>query len=471
MRLSVIVLATGGPGDDAGRTLEALRRQTHPDFEVVVASGAPRPEGADWTTIPVTKGENPAAAWNRAAAAAAGEAVAFLEAGSLPAPRWLESLEVALDGAAAAGGPVRSGWDQGGAPWSLCDRRGMDCGRAGDPVWPYAVPAADVFLRLSPRNCCFRRGRYLDLGGLDEELPWPLPVAGLCARLLDRGLMLRHAAGAVVYHDGRAERWPCVEDVLRDPAGAARAAALFALRHSPHETGGAALRRCHEAFEALLAPARRDRNFGPERAAALEEAVERGLWTGTRAAHSGQRRPRLNAGGRPFLPLATFRQADRALNVVIIEKHGRRAAWPLARDLAAGGHEVHYVAAASGATAVRFAEGVWVHDPTAAHAPHVAPAGTDPAAREALRLAAAAHRLIRELHLAAALDVVCVPRDALDGLYCLLDDDLTCVLHGPPAEGEEVPPALLTLLRERPRPTLSSADEAVEWLRRAARAA
>src|SRR5213076_711632 len=99
MRVSVVIHAPGPP-DDLARTLRALRQQAHAALEVVVIRSGPCADAGDVIlaefAAAVKVGHCPdghfARARNRGLALASGEAVAFLDAGAVPDPRWLAEL-------------------------------------------------------------------------------------------------------------------------------------------------------------------------------------------------------------------------------------------------------------------------------------------------------------------------------------------------------------------------------------------
>src|SRR5262249_11999518 len=116
-----------------------------------------------------------------------------------------------------------------------------------------------------------------------------------------------------------------------------------------------------------------------------------------------------------------------------------RATWARARGAAALGHEAHFLTRSPDHNRVDFEDGVWVHRLVPEKegpwgAPEVAPT-----VRADLAHAAAAHKEVRRIRQWRHVDLVDVALPGTDGLFCLQDNDLTCVatLH---ATGPDAPP-------------------------------
>lgn len=88
--------------------LDALARQTHPNFEVIVVDNGSKapPEVPAPARLILCERPGSYAARNAGIEAAQGDHLAFTDADCLPEPDWLERLDAALDSAPRATGPV-----------------------------------------------------------------------------------------------------------------------------------------------------------------------------------------------------------------------------------------------------------------------------------------------------------------------------------------------------------------------------
>src|SRR4051794_12699915 len=101
MHISVVI-NTYNRAESLRVTLEALRRQTHDDFEVVIVNG-PSTDGTDEllaaygdaVRVVACPEAHLAKSRNLGIDAAAGEVVAFIDDDGVPEPRWLEDLAAA----------------------------------------------------------------------------------------------------------------------------------------------------------------------------------------------------------------------------------------------------------------------------------------------------------------------------------------------------------------------------------------
>jgi len=182
-----------------GRTLEALAAQgaPGPDVEVLVvgrdAPGqVPRP-----LFLETPDRLSPAAARNRAVAAARGNRLLFTDADCRPAPGWLERLAAALDAAPVAGGAVTFPTaPEATNVWALADNIASFHELLADR------PAeADSRRLLGSLNLAVRREAWDLVGPFDETLPtsedhdWVLRArrAGLATAFVPEAVV-EHAA-------------------------------------------------------------------------------------------------------------------------------------------------------------------------------------------------------------------------------------------------------------------------------------
>jgi len=165
--LSVLVPDLDSPL--VGRTLEALAAQgaPGPDVEVlVVGRDAPGlvPGGLFLET---PERLNPAAARNRAVAAAQGQRLLFTDADCRPAPGWVERMAAALDRAPVAGGAVTFPTAPDATNvWALADNIASFHELLADR------PAEDDTRRpIGSLNLAIRREAWDQVGPFDETLP------------------------------------------------------------------------------------------------------------------------------------------------------------------------------------------------------------------------------------------------------------------------------------------------------------
>jgi cellulose synthase/poly-beta-1,6-N-acetylglucosamine synthase-like glycosyltransferase len=185
------------------RTLAALREQTLPPVDVVVADdgSATLPDAGVRVVTQPDRGFRAAAARNRGVRHVDGEVLVFLDADTVPEPRFLEELtcRVALCPDVLAVGRRR--------------HRDPGTGRElPEPAWLRdAYAASRDLLDADGRSFRFvisavmacRRGLFEDVGGFDERFvgyggeDWDLAY-----RAWNAGGVLVHERGAVAWHDG-----------------------------------------------------------------------------------------------------------------------------------------------------------------------------------------------------------------------------------------------------------------------------
>ncbi|MGD9989700.1 glycosyltransferase [Pseudonocardia sp.] len=247
-RVSVVVVHYDQPRQLA-LTLAALRRQTLPPLEIVVADdGSREPVRPGDGPVPVSVvrqedlGFRAAAARNAGAARTRGEVLVFLDADTVPEPGFVEALTapVALCPDVLAVGRRRHadlvalapGDDPAAAPELAAPRWLADgYARSGDLL--HADGRSFRFVISAVLAC--RRSLFDDLGGFDERFvgyggeDWDLAY-----RAWNAGAVLVHRRDAVAWHDGPdwAER-----DVARGQKEA-EAARLAELIPEPGTRGG-----------------------------------------------------------------------------------------------------------------------------------------------------------------------------------------------------------------------------------------
>jgi glycogen synthase len=448
MKFSVVI-NTCDRADSLGRTLRALRHQTHPSFEVVVVNGPSRDhtdeilaEFAGEIRVVACPERHLSKSRNLGIEASAGEVVAFIDDDAIPEPRWLEELDAAYDDEeiAGAGGIV---YDHTGAElqyrYSVCDRVGEPRFDVKPPFDRYLRPGADPFVYLQGTNASFRRSSLEEIGGFDEEIEYYLDEVDVCLCLIDSGHKLRSLAGAAVHHHYLPSDIRNPDRVVFDPYSTVKNRLYFALRY------GAANRSISEILDeqvvywnGIRSHARLHRNEGlmtDEQLDRFESRLEEGLEDGlARGLEGGRKSRELRPATEAFKPFPTLRPEGRRLNVCFVSaeyppgEFGGIGRYTV--DLAAGfaevGHEVHVITTETDQDRVDFEDGVWVHRVVTRNLglPELRSA---PAAWNIYRAATVAHELDR-IQESSPIDVVSAPLWASEGCVCMFDRRFPTIL-------------------------------------------
>ncbi|HEX8103535.1 MAG TPA: glycosyltransferase, partial [Solirubrobacteraceae bacterium] len=449
MRVSVVI-NTYNRARSLRATLDALRRQTFRDFEVVVVNG-PSTDGTaellaglegQVRTVDCPE-RHLAKSRNLGIDAAAGDVVAFIDDDAIPEARWLADLVAAYDDerVGGAGGIVLD--HTGTHPqyrYSVCDRIGITDFEVEPPFDAYNVPGADPYVYLQGTNASFRRSVLAEIGGFDEEIEYNYDESEACLQVVDAGHELRPLTGAVVHHKFLPSHMRREAGFFTDPYFPVKNRAYFALRN------GRSHRSLEEIFESLTDYMRvllawaddceehgrfttleRD-HFVARLQAGFELGVERGL--------AGVRRSRPIAPQDPdaFLAFPTLVPEGRRLGVCFVSLDYppgpiggiARFTNDLARGFAARGHEVHVVTKAEGRYRTDFEDGVWVH-----RYPHserwVDGVREHPLAGNLEHLAAVWNAVNRVLE-RAPIDVVSGPLWVAEPLFCGFDPRVTTAM-------------------------------------------
>lgn len=165
MRISVIV-PTYNEGKTVRKCLEALRRQTFEDYEIVVVDGH-----SEDNTVEIAKkyadrvlhdeGKGAGAARNLAVRAVDSEIVAFVDGDTMVPENWVETVDGILrKGVVGVGGPLSP--EGGGFLDKLIFFICADLVRR--------ISSALGFHQFSGANCAYSREAYLKAGGFREDL-------------------------------------------------------------------------------------------------------------------------------------------------------------------------------------------------------------------------------------------------------------------------------------------------------------
>jgi glycosyltransferase involved in cell wall biosynthesis/GT2 family glycosyltransferase len=450
MRVSVVI-NTYNRGRSLRQTLEALRYQTHPDFEVIVVNGpstdetehvladfAGRVRVYDCPDVHLSKSRNIGIDH------AAGEIVAFIDDDAIPEPDWLRDLVAAYDSptVGGAGGLV---YDHTGTKfqyrYSVCSRVAVPNFDVMPPLDEFNRPGADPFVYLQGTNCSFRRELLVEIGGFNEEVEYYLDETEVCLRIIDSGHQLRPLDRAVVHHKYLASHLRNHNRIILDPYSAIKNHCCFARRYGCQTRSlSEVLREVSGSIDVAKAGAadnlRNDR-MTPEQVDHFLRRMEQGIEVGLRMGADLPRpfRRLLPVRSEAFQPYPTIRPDGKRLAVCYVSRewptHQRggigRFTADLARGVAANGHEVHVIThSPSGTHTIDLEDGVWMHRlPDAATTQDVFQG--IPLAH-VYGLAANIYHELNRIHANRGLDVVSAPIWLCEGAISALDERWPTVL-------------------------------------------
>lgn len=440
MRLSVVI-STYNRAAALRRTLEALRYQTHDDFEVVVVNGPSTDETAEMLAgfddvrvvdCPVAR---LSVSRNLGIAATAGDVVAFVDDDGIPESSWLSDLDPAYeDGVGGAGGIVFS---HTGVElqyrYAVHGRTGNPDFRQQRPLDRFVKAGADPFLYVQGTNMSFRRSCLEEIGGFDEGIEYNHDDVEVCLQLIDRGYEIRAVDGAAVHHRYLASHIRNSRRWVFDPYKPVKDRAYFALRHGRGtRSTKQVIGEVEEYADWVRRGAREDCQRGSCTREQLEyflgrvddavrDGIEQGLEGQRLSAQIPARDPDAFVPFRPLRPpegrfmacLVSFEYPPQDFGGV-----GRYTA-DLAAGLAERGHEVHVVTSADGWPRVDFEDGVWLHR-TVTHGFELKELAGNPLASNLYLLASDYHD-VDALHRRIPIDVVFAPLWLCEGGICQLD--------------------------------------------------
>ncbi len=369
-RVSVVV-CTYNRAAGLVATLDSLRLQRFPEFEVVVVNGPSTDHTArilrDYDG-PLRVVDNPlpnlSVSRNAGIRASAGDVIAFLDDDALPEPSWLEQTVAAFDApdVAGVGGLV---FDPTGVTLQFAYAA---VSRLADPTWGhtspldrYCFPGTDLVPYLQGTNMAFRKDALYAIGLFDEEFAYGYDDVDICCRLIDGGYRLRQLPCAPVHHKTLASGTRNEKRVVTRWRSIVDARVYFSHRHSL--AGPDELRARAEQYVAwVLTDAEVNERAGNVEAGHADRArrdCEEGIIAGERRGRerAGLRLVARESEAPGFLP---FLPADRltSRNVAVLGGPERMAD---AEHCAERGDSVRLLTIHDGPSEVDLVGDVWVH--------------------------------------------------------------------------------------------------------------
>lgn len=440
MRFSVVI-STYNRVAGLRRTLEALRYQTHDDFEVVVVNGPSTDEtkavlaGLDDVRVVDCPVARLSVSRNLGIAATAGEVVAFIDDDAIPESNWLSELDPAYEeGVGGAGGIVFS---HTGVElqyrYAVHGRTGNPDFRQRRPLDRFVKPGADPFLYLQGTNMSFRRSCLEEIGGFDEGIEYNHDDVEVCLQLLDRGHEIRAVDGAAVHHRYLASHIRNSRRWVFDPYKPVKDRAYFALMHGRRtRSTKQVIGEIEEYADWVRHGAREDCQRGSCTQEELEYflgRVEAGVRDGIKQGLEGNRlSTQIGApDAAAFRPFRALRPPEGRVMACLVSFEyppedfggvGRYTA-DLALGLAARGHEVHVITRSADWPRVDFEDGVWLHR-TVTHGFGLKELAGHPLASNLYLLASDYHD-VDALHRRIPIDIVFAPLWLCEGGISQLD--------------------------------------------------
>jgi len=383
MRVSVVI-CTLNRAVALRNTLNALRQQNYPDFEVVVVNG-PSTDGtdvvvdefSDLVRVERCPLPNLSVSRNIGIRASGGEIVAFIDDDAIPEFDWLNQAIPSFDDpeVGGVGGIV---FDHTGVTLQY---RFSAANRFGEAFWdsslPYdqmCVPGGTSYPYLQGTNALFRRRVLEIVGGFDETYDYYLDETDVCCRIVDAGFVLRQLDRAPVHHKFLPSGVRDHRRVVTNEYPIVKNHTYFGFRHALAEHGEAeVVERAGRFLEHRVAEALKHEGAGHLPPGAADRARSTGEDAMAAGAALGRERHNLRLGPVSW-PQPKFRQfpgtnnPDRRRYVLISAGYGdnmtggvARYTTDLAAGLAAAGAEVRVLTSTTGHNTVDLEDGVWVH--------------------------------------------------------------------------------------------------------------
>ncbi len=259
--VSVIVVSRGRP-DALMRCLTGIGQLDHPMFEIVVVVDTQSHVRLDQSRFAgrikaiAFDEANISAARNRGLAAAAGEAVAFIDDDAVPEPSWLRHLAAAFEDPQvdAAGGYVRG---RNGISFQHRARSVDALGDHADLEIPddaprVVNPGPGRAVKTEGTNCAFRREVLAELGGFDPAFAFCLDETDLNLRLAAQGCRTAIVPLAQVHHGFAASERRRADRMPRSLFDIGASQAVLLRKHAPESDPGPVLARLRAEQKARL---------------------------------------------------------------------------------------------------------------------------------------------------------------------------------------------------------------------------
>ena len=310
--------------------------------------------------------------------AAAGEFVAFMDDDAVAHPGWLtNAIPLFEDPRAAAVGGYTI--DNTGVRFQCMK---PFCDRYGNSYFPspmideraFCFPGSPIYPSLLGTNSMFRTTHLEEIGGFDDAYAYLLDETDVCLRLIDAGHQIRFEPKALIYHQFAESHIRDPRRIPRNHYAPAASRAYFIMRFGLAANPEKALAEL-QRYKTDIAWSDRwflDHNIIDNTAYfALRQGFEWGIADGIRKAQT--RTSPLGHLNRQAVcePFLKFGAERRAMTICFVSQgyppanNAGIAQWTAAtaRSLADLGHAVHVVTRATdGEEAMRFEQGVWVHE-------------------------------------------------------------------------------------------------------------
>ena len=383
-----VVIVTYNRANLLSAALASLRRQRHPQFEIIVVNGPSSDhteevlaEYRDLIKIERCPEANTAMARNIGVAASAGEIIAFLDDDATAEPNWLCELEPAhLDPNVAAAGGFTRDYTGYNFQWKYMIADLFANSRSFDSPLDAGLRGHRTdtgILYPSGVNSSFLRRAVLEVGGFDEYYCYYAEELDLVARLIQRGYSIRCMPLAQVHHKFARSN---IRDEKRLPKSLymiARSRGYYAVRHGADRlTQDEVISGCNAFVDEHL---RWVESLGNDKLLTKRDVerliyeLKQGVADGLSRALSGAppllRTPDELSGSRALKTVPKMMPELQRLRVCFVseelppEKSGGIGHWTLAlaRAMAAAGHEISIVTLGESHSTVDFENEVWVH--------------------------------------------------------------------------------------------------------------
>ncbi len=383
-----VVIATYNRANLLSAALASLRRQRHPQFEVIVVNGPSSDhteevlfEYRDLIKIERCPEANAAMARNIGVAASAGEIIALLDDDATAEPNWLCELEPAyVDAKVAAAGGFTRDYTGYNFQWKYMIADLFANSRSFDTPLDAALRGhcTDTgILYPSGVNSSFLRRAVQEVGGFDEYYCYYAEELDLVARLIQRGYSIRCMPLAQVHRRFAPSDIRDQQQLPKSLYMIARSRGYYAVRHGAgrlkHDE---VISGCNVFVDEHLRWVERlgrDKQLEKHYVERLSSELKQGMADGIARVLSGAppllRTPDELSGSRAMKPVPKMMPESRRLRVCFVseelppENSGSIWYWilALARAMAAAGHEISIVTVGGSHATVDLESGVWIH--------------------------------------------------------------------------------------------------------------